>query len=331
MIECVFTIDYEIYGNGKGSLRDLVWEPAERLRMLFSEANARFVVFPEVAELEMMDTLATDDGIAAVKEQLRDFHRDGFEIGLHMHPWWYNAEYDRGQWRLDDSEYNLCALPSERIEHMVERSIAYLRRTLGAPDFTPLSFRAGHLLFQPARAAASALARHGIKLDSSVYKGGVWPQHKLDYRRALRNGYFWRFTEDSVLPDPNGALLEIPIHTQMVPIWTMLTSKRVGLERRGTTVARAGQKIVARLKAAARLRRPLKFDYCAMTTHEIARMLECVMREDRDDPASYRPLVAIGHTKDLVDYETVASLLSYLKENGIPVSTLAEVYRKCMS
>src|SRR4051812_4633060 len=35
MIECIFTIDYEIYGNGTGSLRDLVLEPAARLADLF--------------------------------------------------------------------------------------------------------------------------------------------------------------------------------------------------------------------------------------------------------------------------------------------------------
>ena len=28
MIECIFTIDYEIYGNGEGSLQQLVYEPA---------------------------------------------------------------------------------------------------------------------------------------------------------------------------------------------------------------------------------------------------------------------------------------------------------------
>ena len=31
MIECIFTLDYEIYGNGTGALKDLVYEPAERL------------------------------------------------------------------------------------------------------------------------------------------------------------------------------------------------------------------------------------------------------------------------------------------------------------
>ena len=52
MIECIFTIDYEIYGNGEGSLQELVYEPAQRLMVVFEEWDARFVNFVEVAELD---------------------------------------------------------------------------------------------------------------------------------------------------------------------------------------------------------------------------------------------------------------------------------------
>ena len=55
MIEFVFTIDYEIYGNGTGLLKDLVYEPAKRLRELFRTWNVRFVAFVEVAELEKIE------------------------------------------------------------------------------------------------------------------------------------------------------------------------------------------------------------------------------------------------------------------------------------
>ena len=51
MIECIFTIDYEIYGNGQGSLQELVYEPARRLMDIFQRADARFVAFVEAAEL----------------------------------------------------------------------------------------------------------------------------------------------------------------------------------------------------------------------------------------------------------------------------------------
>ncbi len=58
-------------------------------------------------------------------------------------------------------------------------------------------------------------------------------------------------------------------------------------------------------------------------------MLDGVVGQDRDKGASFQPLVAIGHTKDLVDLDAVESLLSYIGEKGIPVSTFEEVYPKC--
>lgn len=329
MIECIFTIDYEIYGNGTGSLRELVYDPAERLMATFQKRNARFVVFVEVAELEIIEAKSIDSAIESVKHQIRDFRKDGFEIGLHLHPWWYNAHRQNGGWILDQSEYNLCALPGERIAQIIDRGISYLRRILGESDFTPLSHRAGHLLFQNTQAAARVLAERGIKVDSSVYKGGLWAQHDLDYRPALRNGYYWRFTGDANVPDPQGILLEIPIYTQMVPTWKMFTNKRIGLQQKGSSSAHTGKKILSRMIDFLRFRYPLKFDLCQMSLKELTRIMDAVFLEEQKDPTSFRPIAAIGHTKDLVDFETVESFLAYLNEKEIKISTFEEVYPKC--
>ena len=89
MIECIFTIDYEIYGNGEGSLKELVFYPAEKLGNIFKKADCRFVAFIEAAELELIETKRTDPAIDDVKNQMQTFYAEGFEIGLHLHPQWY--------------------------------------------------------------------------------------------------------------------------------------------------------------------------------------------------------------------------------------------------
>ena len=63
-----------------------------------------------------------------------------------------------------------------------------------------------------------------------------------------------------------------------------------------------------------------------MTLKELTSMMDRVIREDREDPASFRPVVAIGHTKDLSDPETVDAFLSYLHKHGLPVSTFESIY-----
>ena len=329
MIECIFTIDYEIYGNGEGSLRELVYEPAEKLKELFLKCNARFVNFVEVAEMEAIEREGTDSAIGLIKHQIRDFHKEGFELGLHLHPQWYNGRYEDGRWLLDYNEYNLCTLPRERIEQIVDRSIIYFRDVLGQTEFTPISFRAGNWLFQPTRIAADVLAERGIKVDSSVFKGGLLHRHKLDYRPALGNAYYWMFKDNVDIPESAGNMLELPIYTQMVPIWKKLTTKRIGLQRKVSSGMNTSQKKLYLLWDALRLYHPLKLDFCRMTLAELTSMIDKIILEDQSDPTVLKPIVAIGHTKDLVDFKTVELFLSYLQMKGIKISTFEDVFTKC--
>lgn len=328
MIEFIFTLDYEIFGNGQGSLEECVYQPAERLAALFRKRHARFVVFVEVAELEAIEKKHADPFVNQVKEQVRSFYNEGFEIGLHVHPWWCNASYEGGTWKLDHSEYNMCLLDEARIASIIDRSIGYLRSTLQEPAFSPVSYRSGHLLFQPTPTVARVLKRRGIKVDSSVYRGGLWREQQQDYREAASGLYYWKFSEDVVKPDPQGALLEVPIYTEMVPIWKILTGKRVGLRQKvhSASKSRSRGPSPRRFLDRMRLLHPLKLDFCSMTMNELTRMVDSVIDEDRRAPSIYRPVVAIGHTKELVDFETVERFLGYLQDHGIGTTTFGRLY-----
>jgi len=329
MIDCIFTLDYEIYGNGEGSLKNLIYDPTERLLETFRKWDCRFVAFVEAAELEIIDAQGSDSGIDLVRRQIKELYKQSHEIALHLHPQWYNADYKHGRWNLDYTEYNLCNLSRDRIKYIVDRALSYLRTILDDPKFTPVSFRAGNWLFQPTHVAATVLAEHGIKVDSSVFKGGVQRKHRLDYRPSLKNGHYWRFQNDVNTPDPEGALLEMPIHSVMVPFWHMLTSKRVGIQRKVLSVASHGVgRRFDRLFDFLRPRYPLKLDFCRMTIQELISKVNCIINEDARSPALYRPLVAIGHTKDLVDFETIEKFLSFLQEKGIAVARLKDAYHK---
>jgi len=325
LIHCVFTLDYEIYGEGHGALRDLVYEPAEKLRRLFLGRGVRFVNFVEVAEIERIDEVGSDQAIALVKRQVRELHEDGFETALHLHPQWYNGVYAHGQWELDRSEYNLCKLPRARVSHIVDRSLAYLTHLVGASVFRPVSFRAGNWLLQPTHTSASVLAERGLRIDSSVFKGGVQHRHGLDYRPAQRNGRYWRFERDVNVADDSGRLIEVPIHTQMMPFWRMATKKRMSFPSQANANKPRDPGRVKRLRDFLRLRYPQKLDFCRMTLNELTSMMDQVVQEDRADPSGFRPVVAIGHTKDMVDLDTVEAFLSYLEAHSVRVSTFADI------
>jgi len=323
MIECIFTLDYEIYGNGEGSLRDLVLDPTQGLAKLFAEFKAPFVVFAEAVEFAKMQEMQSDPDIARVPAQLRELRAAGHEIALHMHPWWANAKYVDGRWRFDWSERNICTLEPARAEAIVTGAIRYLRDSLVDPQFTPLSFRNGLWVMQPTPLLGNLLVRHGVRVDSSVFKGGRIRALGLDYGPAHKNDGFWRFSSDVNVPDSDGMLWEIPIYTQQVPFWHMLGRKRLKLHKKARNTNNPHAPLANRWLDFLRFRYPRKLDFCRMTFAEMQGAIEQVLEEGKRRPEERTPVVAIGHSKDFVDSEAIRRFLSFLQERAIAVTTFS--------
>ena len=324
MIECIFTLDYEIYGNGQGSLRDLVLDPTQRLAEVFQEFDAPLVVFAEAVEFAKMEEAQCDPDIGGVRAQLRELRAAGHEIALHLHPWWANARHEGGRWHLDWSERSIGTLEPRRVEAIVSEAIRYLREALHDPHFTPLAFRAGQWAIQPTPVIVSVLARHGVRVDSSVFKGGHIHGLDLDYRPAVANTGFWRFGNDVNMPDPNGPLWEVPIHTQLVPFWQMLGRKRLKLQSK-TRGASKGSPLPHQWRDFLRFRYPRKLDFCRMTFEEMRETVEVVLKRRQLLEQEHSVLVAIGHSKDFVDSEAVRRFLTFLEKRAIPVTTFSRL------
>ena len=139
MIECIFTLDYEIYGNGQGSLRDVVLDPTQRLAEVFQQFDVPFVVFAEAVEFARIEQAQSDPDTAAVRAQLREMRGAGHEIGLHVHPWWARARYERQALapRLERTKHLRAAVGARRGYRLwgdplpareFERSIFYASR-----------------------------------------------------------------------------------------------------------------------------------------------------------------------------------------------------------
>ena len=160
-------------------------------------------------------------------------------------------------------------------------------------------------------------------MDSSVFKGGRVHGLGLDYRQAVKNGGSWRFSDDANVPDPDGVLWEMPIHTQFVPFWRMLGRKRLQLQRKMRSASQ-GSPLPHSWRDFVRFRYPRKLDFCRMTFEEMRETIERVLQEKQPRGES-SPVVLIGHSKDFVDPEAVRRLLTFLRQRG---ATL-KVFRPC--
>ena len=81
-----------------------------------------------------------------------------------------------------------------------------------------------------------------------------------------------------------------------------------------------------RLRDFLRFKYPLKFDFCRMMHDELKLMVDELRSTDRAEPSTWKPIVGIGHTKDLSDPDTVDRFLTYLDSHSIRVSTFTDVY-----
>jgi hypothetical protein len=103
----VLTVDYEIFGNGTGDVRQHVTEPTERMCRIAEKFGMPVTVFFEMEEYllfqqyrEALQRLLGYDPAAEMRRQAADLVRRGHDVQLHLHPQWFEAGFAAGEWQL---------------------------------------------------------------------------------------------------------------------------------------------------------------------------------------------------------------------------------------
>ena len=112
-------------------------------------------------------------------------------------------------------------------------------------------------------------------------------------------------------------LREIPIFSRKVLLTSMLTPRRLWMQHRlRRRIAQAGppeppQLGAGRQVSAVRLFYPKKFDFCRMTFGEMREFLDRAVARC-DGAAGLVPVVAIGHSTELIDGGQLRRFLEYV-------------------
>lgn len=333
MLEFIFTLDYEIYGDGSGSFRECVIRPAKTLLDIFNRYGYPLVVFPEVLEIEKVEKYHSDPDIDQVRLQLQEILNAGSEIGLHLHSWWVNANYISGRWQLDFSQANLCSMPEYRIREIISRGLVILRRLLNDYQYQPIVFRNGFWIMQPTKEITKILNEFNLRIDSTLFKGGRIRKYNVDYRPSVRNRYYWRILDDVNKHQNDGLLLEVPIYTEQVPFWKMISRfvKKEPQSNKEDVQSEQQFKIMrtwARFGDFFRIKYPRKLDYCFMSLDEILTSLKKLILLDKKTFRDYKPIVLVGHTKNLKDFKKVERILEFIKKSNLRVVTFKHILPK---
>lgn len=320
MLDILLTLDYEIHGNGQGSPRGLMVDPTARMLRQFDRHGAKLTVMADIAEILRFRRHAEDSGsddfdYALIATQLEDAVRGGHDVQLHVHPSYFNAEYEDGGWRLDYSEYDLAGLPFERIDEIVRTGKTYLEELLRPVDasYACVASRSANWSMQPSANLVRALVGNGVAIDSSVFKHGRRDGLvKFDYRHAHSELVPWRVDpRDVCRAHPDGDLLEVPIYAEDRHIHHFFSLNRIyrAVQTRlhpvpsepGTggvepSAASGNGRRAGRLLTKLRSRHAWKLDFNQCSGRQLIAGLErAAQRHDAGDRAL--PVVLIGHSK----------------------------------
>ncbi len=229
------TLDYELFfGDKVGTPQKSLILATDKLLRVLSLFNAKAVFFVDACYLLKLKQCALThpellSDYALVVNHIKKIESLGHQIQLHIHPHWFDSEYLNGKWKLNIKRFKLSDWCIDEADQIIKNCTSELNSHLENNVF---AFRAGGWCIQPFEHIAKTLAKVGIWLDTSIYKGGKSNSstHHFDFSYSPKED-FWPFSDNPLVKDPNGTFLEIPMTSiKISPIyyWRLLFIKVFG-------------------------------------------------------------------------------------------------------
>lgn len=342
----VLSVDYEIFGNGAGDVRQHVVDPTERMARLCEKYGAPLTVFFEVEEFlqfeKHRDALVAAlgyDPAALIRQQIISLAKAGHDIQLHLHPQWHRAECRDGQWRLNPEKATVDSLfetQEEVANYIAERKLVIekMLAEAGGRQQKVTVYRAGAFAAQPAQRLLVALAENDFIIDSSVVKGLTRTKAHdcLDYRNAPSAKEPWRVSRDVIQRDPSGPIWEVPIYSRMSRRFQQLTVRRLRAKFSGNIPKAQQHDMVQQLGLGRNPFTilkflfqpiPIKLDFHNQSPRTLLNWIKSAATSENGGPDV---VVLIGHTKEHTDDRAFEKFLALAKaERGLKVAGFGEI------
>lgn len=341
-IYLAFVDDWELSGNGSGSVRELQLEPMRELVGIFNAHHVRGSFNAEVMqqltfrkferEHAELKTLADE-----WDEAVRETFRQGHDVQLHVHPQWTDAVYEAGEWRLT-ADWSILNYEPEEAFKMMRAGKEYLENLLRPvnPDYRCVSFRSGSWCIAPSPHALSLLVKLGIVFDMSIV-GGVRYETKnidLDYTKCEEDflPYYPVMTDARKVSDKREPIVCVPtnhfygsrrqvfkhhVSKAVEKVRRRLAPQAAAARKNSRSVEAYGQEWaqVSHASAARRVYekgvvpylkgKHLISDIAQLDYALLCEMLASIRRRARASGLSEVPVILENHTKDVRDFSHI--------------------------
>jgi hypothetical protein len=236
VVRVIFTLDYEIHGNGEGCPYKLMVEPTARLLRLFDAYGAKLTIMADIAEILKFKQYADQHGkdvyhYQDIAAQLQGAIRGGHDVQLHIHASYFNATHDGRRWVQDWAEYNFAGLSPQRLDELIKLGKNFLESLVQPvnPAYRCNVFRAANWSVSPSQNVVRALVNNGIRIDTSVFKYGRRDGLvNFDYRHAHSALIPWKADESDICAaSEHGQLFEFPIYCENRWLGVFVTPQRI--------------------------------------------------------------------------------------------------------
>lgn len=348
MFKIIITLDYEIFGEGSGDVKKHMIEPTSRLLDICDEYGAKLTIMFEVGEYWAFKSEEEKGEFEELsykpsklmEQQAVDAIKRGHDVQLHLHPQWIGAKYNGG-WKLNHDYWRLANLPNGlgnkddvfSIRGSLYKGKKDLEKLLKPVNnkYECIAFRAGAWCIQPEKNVIRAMKDVGIKVDTSVFKGGYTNNGEYyDFRNVVNNYGYWWTKEDNICQegDKGKNIIEIPIYALVQPFilnfkWTklmwILKTKMIIKNKNFNYYAKQGKN--KNLKKNFKIlfeKYPIKWDFCKLNHNDLYLYLQKIIINEKNNSYDLGiPVVMIGHSKDFFNERNFDAFLKKVKRNYI--------------
>ena len=322
----LFTLDYELYGNGSGDVFKHIIEPTDKILGIVEKYNAKLTIFFEVIEYwklkeewESGNRMGYDrNPIEAMERQLKRAFEYGHDIQLHLHPQWVDAFWTENGWKVNLEKWRLGdyeGTGENSLLCLLQRGKETIEKLLGN-GYNCEVLRAGGYNVQPSDELSSAMRLAGLRADSSIYPGGKENGFlsKYDYTGVKGDVGMWYCgnnleTSSNIKSD----LIELPIVAfPILRLQKYLSLDRVKSLLRNRKSAKDAFDAKIHKGSGGHISRLLYFfqkeaqtwDYCLFTKGMHRKFLKTI--ENQNDRSLF---VLVGHPKSFVSSKGLEFLL----------------------
>ncbi|PML92265.1 hypothetical protein [Vibrio breoganii] len=217
----IITLDYELFGDGSGSVLREQINPTYHLMNIADLYGVKLTIFFEYGQYKAYSSTGIDKHNSAnkmIREQLLELVKRGHDVQLHYHGQWNGSIYDKNNDafilnlnNVDSSNLGFNVLYSE-----IREGQLFLEELLTKvnPNYKCCCFRSGSWAANNDSNLLKVLNALNFVIDSSVLPNVKFCSNlvNFDYSDSPNNSGYWRVKDKLNRRSEDGNIFEVPTY-----------------------------------------------------------------------------------------------------------------------